>query len=194
VRSLCVFCGSGQGKNPVYAAAARSLGQLLAREGLTLVFGGGHIGLMGVIADAVLEAGGRAIGVIPRVLVEKELAHTRLTELHVVDTMHQRKALMAELSDGFAALPGGVGTADELFEIVTWAQLGLHRKPVGLLNTAGYFDALLAWMRRMAEEAFVRPRDRDLLLVADTPETLLPRLRTFRPEEPEKKWIDPKDL
>jgi uncharacterized protein (TIGR00730 family) len=194
VRSLCVFCGSSQGKDPVFAEHARQMGQALARQNLTLVFGGGHIGLMGVIADAVLEAGGKAIGVIPRMLVEKELAHTRLTELHVVETMHHRKALMANLSDGFAALPGGVGTADELFEIITWAQLGLHCKPVGLLNTAGYFDPLLSWIERMTEEAFLRPSDRDLLQVSDTCDDLLERLQAFRPLERLEKWIDPKDL
>jgi uncharacterized protein (TIGR00730 family) len=194
VHSMCIFCGSSRGKDPVFAHHARQMGQALARRQWTLVFGGGHIGLMGVIADAVLEAGGKAIGVIPRVLVEKELAHTGLTELHIVETMHQRKALMAELSDAFAALPGGVGTADELFEIITWAQLGLHRKPVGLLNTAGYFDSLLDWIERMTEEGFLRPGDRDLLLVSDTCEDLLERLQAFRPLERPEKWIDPKDL
>jgi uncharacterized protein (TIGR00730 family) len=194
VQRLCVFCGSGRGRNPVYADEARSLGRLLAEQGLTLVFGAGHIGMMGVLADAVLEAGGRAIGVIPRALADKELAHGGLTELHVVETMHQRKAMMERLSDGFAALAGGVGTADELFEIITWAQLGLHRKPVGLLNTAGYFDSLLAWVERMTDEAFLRPKHRDLLLVAGTPDDLLRRLREFSPPAVEEKWIDPADL
>src|SRR5262245_59376483 len=142
MRSVCVFCGSSLGGRPVYAEAARRLGAALAARGLELVFGGGHIGLMGVLADAVLAAGGQAVGVIPRALVEKELAHSGLTELHVVETMHQRKALMADRAGAFAALPGGYGTAEEMFEIITWSQLRIHEKPVGFLNTAGYFDGL----------------------------------------------------
>src|SRR5262249_49799865 len=142
----CVFCGSKTGSRPVYADQAHKLARLLVARGVGLVFGGGHIGLMGVLADEVLHAGGEAIGVIPQPLVDKELAHRGLTKLHVCDSMHQRKALMADLSDAFAALPGGFGTADELFEILTWSQLGLHAKPVGLLNTGGFFDPLLTWL------------------------------------------------
>jgi uncharacterized protein (TIGR00730 family) len=170
---LCVFCGSSKGTNPVYADAARRLGEQMAARGLGLVYGGGHIGLMGILADAVLAGGGEAIGVIPRALVERELAHGRLTVLHVVDTMHQRKALMADLADGFAALPGGFGTGDELFEILTWAQLGLHGKPIGLLNTAGFFDPLLAWLDRGVSEGFLRSEHRTLLHVADEEDALL---------------------
>jgi uncharacterized protein (TIGR00730 family) len=170
---LCVFCGSSKGTNPVYAEAARRLGGQMAARGLGLVYGGGHIGLMGVLADAVLAGGGEAIGVIPRALVERELAHDRLTALQVVDTMHQRKARMADLADGFAALPGGFGTGDELFEILTWAQLGLHGKPIGLLNTAGFFDPLLAWLDRGVAEGFLRPEHRSLLRVADEEDALL---------------------
>jgi uncharacterized protein (TIGR00730 family) len=162
MRRLCVFCGSSTGKRAVYADHARQLGELLARRGLGLVYGGGHIGLMGVLADGVLEAGGHVVGVIPQALVDKELAHPGVTELRIVSTMHQRKALMADLADGFLALPGGFGTADELFEILTWAQLGLHAKPVGLLNSAGYFDALLAWLDHSVDEQFVRPEHRRL--------------------------------
>jgi uncharacterized protein (TIGR00730 family) len=155
---------------------ARELGKALVGRGLGLVFGGGHIGLMGVLADAVLEAGGEAIGVIPQALVARELAHERLTRMHVVDTMHQRKALMADLSDAFAALPGGCGTADELFEILTWAQLGIHAKPIGLLNTSGFFDPLLAWLDRAVQDGFVKQAHRALLLESATPEDLVDRL------------------
>ena len=163
MRRLCVFCGSSTGYRPEYRAAARRFGEALAERGVALVFGAGHIGLMGVLADAVLERGGQAIGIIPQALVDKELAHRTLTELHVVETMHQRKALMADLADGFVALPGGFGTADELFEILTWAQLGLHNKPIGLLNTAGFFDPLLSWLDRCVAEGFLRPEHRDFV-------------------------------
>src|SRR5262245_12742237 len=142
MRRVCVFCGSSAGNRPEYADAARHLGAALARRGLGLVYGGGHVGLMGVVADAVLRAGGEVIGVIPQALVERELAQAGLTRLEVVDTMHQRKARMADLADAFVALPGGFGTCDELFEILTWSQLGLHARPVGLLNVAGFFDPL----------------------------------------------------
>ena len=175
-KRLCVFCGSRTGSRPVYVEAARLLGTLLPRHRLGLVFGAGHVGLMGVVADAVLAAGGEAVGVIPQGLVDLELAHGRLTELHVVRSMHERKALMADLADGFVALPGGYGTLDETFEILTWAQLGLHRKPVALLNTAGFFDPLLAWVERAVEEDFIKERYRGLLLVETEPEVLLERL------------------
>ena len=175
MKRLCVFCGSSRGANPAYSEAARKLGQLLAQRGLELVFGAGHIGLMGVLADAVLEAGGHAIGVIPRSMVEKELAHTRLGQLHIVDTMHERKALMADLADAFIALPGGFGTADELFEILTWAQLGMHQKPVGLINVAGFFDPLLAWLDRAVADGFLKAKHRGLLIEAATVEEVLER-------------------
>jgi uncharacterized protein (TIGR00730 family) len=193
MRRLCVFCGSSAGGQPEYAAAARELGALLARQGFGLVYGGGHVGLMGVLADAVLAGGGEVIGVIPQALVDRELAHPGLTELRVVGTMHQRKALMADLADGFAALPGGYGTGDELFEILTWAQLGLHARPIGLLNTAGYFDALLAWLDQMVREQFLRPEHRRVLLTADNPAALLDLLRQPPPAEPVGKWITPAD-
>lgn len=177
MKSLCVFCGSKTGSPPVYADAARQLGRIMAEEGLTLVYGGGHIGLMGVIADAVLEGGGTVIGVIPQALVDRELAHTRATEMHIVRTMHERKALMVEKSEAFVALPGGYGTGDELFEILTWAQLHIHHHPVGLLNCAGYFDSLLAWVDRMVADGFLTPDNRKLLRVADEPRAVLRLLR-----------------
>lgn len=176
MKRLCVFCGSAVGNRPVFADTARHLGQLLALRQCELVFGGGHIGLMGVLADTVLAGGGRVIGVIPRALVERELAHTGLSELHVVDSMHERKALMAELSDGFLALPGGSGTLDELFEILTWAQLGIHAKPIGLLNVDGFFDPLLSWLDRAEEEGFIKAKHRRLLMVERGVEEILQRL------------------
>ncbi|HEX3313898.1 MAG TPA: TIGR00730 family Rossman fold protein [Gemmataceae bacterium] len=173
---LCVFCGSLHGNRPVYADTARALGQAMAHRQIELVYGGGHVGLMGVVADSVLDAGGRAIGVIPQALVERELAHDRLTELHVTASMHERKALMVGLSDAFVALPGGFGTADEWFEILTWAQLNLHDKPVGLLDVAGFFDPLLTWIDRTVEEGFVKKQHRDKLFVERDIEPLLDRL------------------
>jgi uncharacterized protein (TIGR00730 family) len=171
MKYLCVFCGSSRGGLAVYAESARRFGEVMAARGLGLVYGGGHIGLMGILADAVLGAGGSVVGVIPRSMVERELAHQGLTELHVVGTMHQRKALMADRADGFAALPGGFGTADELFEILTWRQLGLHTKPIGLLNVAGFFDPLLD--DRTVADGFLRPEHRGLIHVAEEAERLL---------------------
>jgi len=173
---LCVFCGSKHGARPVYAQAAEAVGRLLASWGVGVVYGGGHVGLMGVVADAALRHGGKVIGVIPRAMVEEELAHGGLSELHVVTTMHERKALMAASSDGFLALPGGLGTAEEFFEIVTWRQLELHRKPVGLLNIEGYFDPLLAWIERGQSEGFIKPRHAAHILSGTDPEELLHRL------------------
>jgi len=193
MRRLCVFCGSQVGKQPFYAENARQLGSLLAQHGIGLVYGAGNIGLMGVLADAVLQAEGEVIGVIPKALVEKEVAHALLTELHIVDTMHQRKALMADRADGFAALPGGYGTADELFEILTWAQLGLHAKPIGLLNVAGYFDPLLGWLERMVQEGFLKPKHFRLLQVAEQVEQLLNMMINYRAEQVEDKWIKSED-
>lgn len=188
MRRLCVFCGSSTGNNPVYAETAREFGRLLVAHGLGLVFGGGHIGLMGVVADAVLAAGGEAIGVIPRSLMARELGHGSLTELHVVETMHQRKALMADLSDAFVALPGGYGTLDETFEILTWAQLGIHQKPVVLLNVAGYFDPLLAWIKHAASEGFLKSKHVALLAVASTVGQSLDLLQRHRPVPVPPKW------
>ncbi len=191
MRRICVFCGSSAGGRPDYAEAATRLGRLLAERGLGLVYGGGHIGLMGVLADAVLAVGGEAIGVIPQALVDKELAHQGLTELHVVTTMHQRKALMADRADAFVALPGGFGTCEEFFEVLTWGQLGIHDKPISLLNVASFFDPLLAWIDHSAGEGFLRPEHRRLLLVSDDPARLLDALQRYRPAMPRDGRISP---
>lgn len=180
MNSLCVFCGSGLGARGDYALAARRLGALLAEQGLTLVYGGGNVGLMGALADAALAAGGRVVGVIPRMLVDKELAHPGLAEQYVVSGMHERKQRMEELSDGFLALPGGWGTLDELCEMMTWAQLGLHSKPVGLLNVSGYFDGFLMQLAHAEHEKLVKPENRHMLLVDTEPVDLLERMRRYR--------------
>jgi uncharacterized protein (TIGR00730 family) len=174
--SICVYCGSRPGRLPSHAAAARQTGTLIARLGWQLVYGGGRAGLMGEVADATLQAGGRVVGVIPQSLMQRELGHTGLSELHVVQTMHERKRLMAERSDAFLALPGGIGTLEELFEVWTWRQLGYHDKPVGLLNTEGYYDKLLAFVADMAEHGFVQPAQRALLQVDEHELPLLQRL------------------
>lgn len=165
MNSLCVFCGSRLGSDPAYERAARDLGTLLARRRCRLIYGGGSVGLMGIVADAVLAGGGEVVGVIPDFLATRELLHTGLTELKVVQTMHQRKALMAELSEGFLALPGGYGTLEELFEVITWSQLGLHRKPIGLLNTAGFFTSLVEFLDRGIKDGFIREQERGHLIV-----------------------------
>jgi uncharacterized protein (TIGR00730 family) len=191
IRTVCVFCGSAPGSNPAYAAAARALGGELARRNLGLVYGGGRVGLMGEVATATLAAGGTVVGVIPHALSGKEIAFAGATELVVVDTMHARKALMADRSDAFVALPGGYGTCDELFEIVTWAQLGIHRKPVGLLNVNGFFTPLLGWLDHVVREGLLKPKHRELLLVADTVPDLLDRLAVYVPPAPVFKWVEP---
>ncbi|MEY4613181.1 MAG: hypothetical protein RL179_1154 [Planctomycetota bacterium] len=173
IKSVCVFCGSRVGDNPAYALAASRLGTLLASKNIQLVYGAGNIGLMGLVADACLAANGKVVGVIPTKLVEKEVAHKGLTELIVVESMHERKALMAMKSDAFVALPGGFGTCDELFEILTWAQLGIHHKPIGILNTDGFFNPLLAWIDQMIDQGFVKQRFKELLLVAEKPDELM---------------------
>jgi uncharacterized protein (TIGR00730 family) len=177
VKSVCVYCGSSSGRSPKYAEAARAFATLLAHQGLTLVYGGGNVGLMGVVADAALAAGGRVIGVIPEQLVRREIAHRGVTELHVVQTMHERKALMAEKSDAFATLPGGFGTLDELCEMITWAQLGHHSKPCALLNLDGYFDGLLAQVDRAVADGFTKPEYRPFVRVAQDTAGLLAALR-----------------
>jgi len=174
--SICVYCGSRPGRHVAHAAAARETGALIGRLGWQLVYGGGRAGLMGEVADATLAAGGRVVGVIPQSLMERELGHTGLSELHVVQTMHERKRLMAERSDAFLALPGGIGTMEELFEVWTWRQLGYHDKPVGLLNTERYYDRLLAFIADMAEGGFVQASQQLLLQVEARPEPLLRRL------------------
>ncbi len=173
---VCVYCGSNVGARPAYARAAVSLGEALAARGLELVFGGGRVGLMGVLADAVLAAGGRAVGVIPEALVARDVAHRGLSELKVVASMHERKAIMAELSDAFVALPGGLGTLEELAEAATWTQLDLHRKACGLLNVEGYYDALLAQLDRAVADRFVRPAHRAIIVADADPVALLDRL------------------
>lgn len=178
MQAVCVYCGSSAGADPAYAAAARLVGRLLAESGRTLVYGGGRVGLMGALADATIEAGGRVIGVIPRSLQEKELAHRGVTTLHVVESMHERKALMADIADSFLALPGGLGTLEELFETWTWGQLGLHAKPYGLLNVADFFEPLLRFVDHLVDERFVTPTHRDLLLVDTDPRRLLDRMAT----------------
>ncbi len=181
---VCVFAGSSPGIRHEYARAATELGALLGRRGIGMVYGGGHIGLMGAAAEAALEAGGEVIGVIPEALMEREIAMLEVTELHVVATMHERKAMMGDLSVAFAALPGGLGTLEELFEVWTWSQLGLHRKPLGLLNVDGFYDTLLAHLQRASAEGFVRAEYLSLLRVETTPEALLDALLTRPPEEP----------
>lgn len=175
-RRVCVYCGSKTGSGPVYRAAAVELGEALARRGLGLVYGGGNVGLMGLLADAVLAGGGEVVGVIPQALVDRELAHLKLSELHVVDDMHQRKALMAAKAHAFIALPGGYGTLEELFEALAWSQLGFHPKPVGLLNTAGYFDQLLAFLDHAVSEGFLQDRHHRLLQVGTEAGALLDTL------------------
>lgn len=176
MRTLCVYCGSSPGNDPAFADAARAVGTLIGREGWQLVYGGGRAGLMGIVADAALAAGAPVIGVIPESLMARELGHPGLTELHVVETMHQRKTMMAERADAFVALPGGIGTFEELFEVWTWRQLGYHDKPVGLLNVAGYYDALLAFLDQATDKGFMRAAQHELLQVHTDPRTLLARL------------------
>jgi len=173
----CVFCGSNRGVNPRYAAAAAELARCLASAGIGIVYGGGKVGLMGVLADATIEQGGQIIGVIPRMLVDREIAHPGLTELRIVGSMHERKALMADLSDAFIAMPGGYGTLDEFCEILTWTPLGLQRKPIGMLNVDGYFDRLLSLFDHAVTEQFVKSKHRDMIVTDDHPESLIARMR-----------------
>jgi len=189
MQSVCVYCGSSTGADAGFASAAGTLGELLATSGRTLVYGGGKVGLMGVLADAALRAGGRVVGVIPQALMDKEIAHTGLSELRVVGSMHERKALMADMASGFIALPGGLGTLEELFEAWTWAQLGLHAKPFGLLNVGRFFDPLLVFLDRLVEQHFVRPAHRAMLVVGDDAGSLIAAMAAQRPAY-EPKWID----
>ena len=188
MRNICVFCGSQSGTDPRYRQIAVELGHLLAQRGHGLVYGGGHVGLMGTIADAVLEAGGDVTGVIPKPMTDRELAHETVTKLYVVSSMHERKALMASLSDAFIAMPGGYGTLEELFEVIAWAQLGIHRKPIGVLNAAGYFDALLSLVEHMIGEGFIKTKYRGLFVTAEQPQALLDAL--LRHQMPEtRRWL-----
>ena len=190
MKRICVFCGSGMGARPAYAEAARAMAGELIRRRLGVVYGGGGIGLMGVLADAMLEQGGEVIGVIPRPLASRELAHTGLTEMRVVESMHERKALMASLADGFVAMPGGLGTFEETLEILTWSQLGIHRKPIGLLNVEGYYDGLLAMLAHAITEGFVPDEHRTLSISASTPARLLDLMESWRPPDFPGRWLN----
>ena len=188
MKRVCVYCGSSLGNQKIYREMAEAMGALLARRGIGLVYGGGNVGLMGVVADAALAAGGEVIGVIPRALADREIAHAGVTDLRVVDSMHTRKALMAELSDAFIAMPGGVGTFEEFFEAVTWTQLGVHRKPCGLLNVGGFYAPLAAFIDQAVTEGFIKPIHRAMIVVDDDPERLLNSLASMElPDVP--KWI-----
>jgi uncharacterized protein (TIGR00730 family) len=176
MKAIAVYCGANAGASPVYAAAAKALARVLVGRQIGLVFGGGHVGLMGIIADEVLRLGGQAVGVIPQQLVDRELAHPGLTELFVVKDMHERKAMMAQLADGFIAMPGGMGTLEELFEMLTWSQLGIHAKPIGVLNVAGFYDQLAGFIAHALQEQFIRPQHAGLMMVEPAPEALLARM------------------
>jgi uncharacterized protein (TIGR00730 family) len=190
MQRLCVFCGSNSGASPAFEQAARAMGAVLAQRSITLVYGGGNIGLMGAIGDAVMAAGGKAIGIIPEALMRKEHGHLGLTELRVVKSMHERKAAMADLADGFIAMPGGYGTLEEYCEVLTWTQLGFHRKPCGLLNVAGFYDPLLEFFDRATEQRFVRDEHRALLLADTDPALLLDRMVSWE-SPPVQKWFEP---
>lgn len=189
LQSICVYCGSSRGLLPEYMAAAKTFGRLLAERGITLVYGGGNVGLMGAVADASLEAGGHVIGVIPQSLINLEVAHDGLSEFYAVESMHARKAKMAELSDAFVALPGGIGTLEEIFEVLTWNQLHIHTKACALLNVAGYYDSMHAFLQNMVAQRFLRQENLDTLLIETTPEAILQTLESYQPVKVEK-WID----
>lgn len=189
MKRICVFCGSSAGNRPKYRAYAEELGAELVRRNIGLVYGGGNVGLMGAIADSVLKAGGEAVGVIPEHLMAREIGHKQLTKLHVVRSMHERKALMADLSDAFIALPGGFGTLEEFFEVLTWSQLGLHAKPCGILNVLDYYSPLLAMLDRAVDERFLKAQNRALILARETPTELLQALEEWSPVHVEK-WLD----
>ena len=191
--TLCVFCGSRSGTNPAFVEVARQLGEALARRGVTLIYGGAKVGLMGEVALTTLRAGGVVVGVIPHSMTSKEIACEEVTELIVVKTMHERKALMADRADAFVALPGGWGTCDELFEILTWAQLGIHTKPVAVLNVSGFFDPMLAWADRMMDDGLLRLKHRDLLIVASTVPELFEKIAAYNPGTGIEKWATPEE-
>lgn len=190
IRTVCVYCGASPGRRAAYSDAARALASVLVERGIGLVYGGGRVGLMGAIADAVLEAGGHVTGVIPRALASKEVAHDGLSELIVSESMHARKTVMAERADAFIALPGGIGTLEELFEVWTWSQLGFHQKPCGVLNVDGYFDALIGFIDHAVKERYLRPSHRDILLVDRDPAALLARFAAYEPPD-FPQWIEP---
>jgi uncharacterized protein (TIGR00730 family) len=193
IKKICVYCGSSPGKNPAYLLAARELANVMCERGIGLVYGGAAVGVMGSIANAVLEAGGEAVGVIPKALAVKEVAHENLSELHVVASMHERKAMMADLADGFIALPGGWGTLEEIFEILTWAQLGFHEKPCGLLNIEGYYDGLIDFLENSFEQQFVNDLCRPMLMKAHEPVALLDQFSTYQAPKV-RKWMGQDEL
>ncbi|MES2036624.1 MAG: TIGR00730 family Rossman fold protein [Pseudomonadota bacterium] len=193
MKNICVYCGSSPGITEDYAIAARQLAAELVRQDLGLVYGGGNVGLMGVIADEVMRLGGRVTGVIPKALMDKEVGHTALSSLHIVANMHERKAMMAELSDAFIAMPGGIGTLEELFEVLTWSQLGFHEKPVGLYNINDFYQKLHDFLLHTVEQGFLRPAHLDLLYIQTDPAQLLQKFAEYRPVHV-KKWLEDKDL
>lgn len=193
MKSVCVFCGSNPGNDPVYADAARAMGAEIARRGMVLVYGGGAVGLMGIVADAALAAGGEVHGVIPRALREKEVGHHHLTRLEIVETMHIRKARMAELSEGFIAMPGGIGTFEELFEIWTWGQLGIHDKPLAFLNVAGFYDPLATFLDNTVEAGFLKQTHRAMTITDTQPATLLDRMEQYVPAVTYK-WVEKEEV
>jgi uncharacterized protein (TIGR00730 family) len=193
MRAVCVFCGSREGARPSYGEAARLVGRTLARRGIGVVYGGGRVGLMGAVANAALEEGGEVVGVIPEALLAREIAHEGLTKLHVVGSMHERKRLMDDLSDGFVTLPGGYGTFEELLEVISWAQLGIHGKPCGLLDVDGYYRSLATLFDEAVKEGFLSPRHRSLVLTERDPESLLDAMDRYTPPET-KRWADPRDI
>ena len=192
MKAVCVFCGSREGSRPAYAEAARRTGREIARRGLGLVYGGGRVGLMGAVANAALEEGGEVVGVITEALISKEIAHAGLTKLHVVGSMHERKMLMADLSDGFVTLPGGYGTLEEFFEVLSWAQLSIHEKPCGLLDVNGFWDPLSTLFDHAVTEGFVNPNHRSLALTEGDPSVLLERMERYTPPET-RKWMGPRE-
>ncbi|MDU1890450.1 MAG: TIGR00730 family Rossman fold protein [Dysgonomonas sp.] len=189
MKYISIFCGSSSGNNEIFTTQAALLGKTIARKGYSIIYGGANVGLMGAVADGALSEGGEVIGVIPEFLKQKELEHTNITTIHIVETMHERKALMNELSDAIIALPGGYGTMEELFEMLTWAQLALHKKPIGLLNTSGYYDALVAMSETMIQNGFLKEEYRNLLLVDQDIETLLNKMETFEPLQNDKWFV-----
>jgi uncharacterized protein (TIGR00730 family) len=193
MKSICVYCGSSTGSSEIYAIGARQLATSLVSKRLSLVYGGGNVGLMGIIADEVLLLGGHVTGVIPQALMDKEVGHTQLSQLHIVRNMHERKALMAELSDGFIAMPGGIGTLEELFEMFTWLQLGFHKKPLGLLNVDGFYDSLILFLQQTAQKNFLQEKHLDMLIVESDPDKLLQRFEDFTPPHLNK-WLDKGDI
>lgn len=193
MKSICVYCGSSTGSSEIYATGARQLAASLVEQQLSLVYGGGNVGLMGIIADEVLALGGHVTGVIPKALMDKEVGHTQLSKLHIVRNMHERKALMAELSDGFIAMPGGIGTLEELFEMFTWLQLGFHDKPLGLLNIDGFYDSLILFLQQTVQKKFLQEKHLDMLIIESDPNRLLQRFQDFTPPHVNK-WLNKDDI